>query len=90
GVQDLPTAIGAGVGGSTDMAADAATRTLSVALSEFEREYLLATLEAADGVRGRTADLLGISRKNLWEKLRQHGIVDPTTAPAPDSGNPRR
>ena len=90
GVQDLPTAIGAGAGGPKETTGEATARTLSAALSEFEREYLLATLEATDGVRGRTAEILGISRKNLWEKLRQHGIVDPTTAPAPDSGPPRR
>jgi DNA-binding NtrC family response regulator len=75
GVQDLPTAIGGG-GGSTEAADPAKPRLLSVALAEFERQYLLATLEAADGKRARAAEILGISRKNLWEKLRQHGIPD--------------
>ena len=74
GLQDLPTAIGRG--GQTEPADGAKPRALSVALAEFEREYLLATLEATDGARGRTAEILGISRKNLWEKLRQHGIAD--------------
>jgi DNA-binding NtrC family response regulator len=27
-----------------------------------------------DGKKARAADSLGISRKNLWEKLRMHGI----------------
>jgi DNA-binding NtrC family response regulator len=49
-------------------------RPLSVAMKEFEREYLLRALSLADHKRARAADLLGISRKNLWEKLRAHGI----------------
>ncbi|MBI2897186.1 MAG: hypothetical protein HYY06_26755, partial [Deltaproteobacteria bacterium] len=36
----------------------------------------LRALGLAGGKRGRAADLLGISRKNLWEKLRAHDISD--------------
>jgi DNA-binding NtrC family response regulator len=54
----------------------AALRTLSVAAKEFEREYLLRALHAANGRKGKAADLLGISRKNLWEKLKSHDIAD--------------
>jgi DNA-binding NtrC family response regulator len=36
----------------------------------------LTALAITDGRRARAADLLGISRKNLWEKLRAHGIDD--------------
>jgi len=50
-------------------------RQLSVAIKEFEREYLLRGLSLAGGRRGKAADLLGISRKNLWEKLRAHGVT---------------
>ena len=49
-------------------------RPLAVALKEFEHQYLLRALEAADGKKARAADMLGISRKNLWEKLRAHEI----------------
>ncbi|MGQ0508384.1 MAG: sigma-54-dependent transcriptional regulator [Myxococcaceae bacterium] len=49
-------------------------RTLSGAVSEFEREYLMRALAHSGGSRTRAAELLGISRKNLWEKLRLHGI----------------
>jgi DNA-binding NtrC family response regulator len=49
-------------------------RSLSAAVSEFEREYLKRALAHASGSRTRAAELLGISRKNLWEKLRLHGI----------------
>ena len=41
-----------------------------------EREHLLKALAIAEGKRVRAAELLGISRKNLWEKLRAHGISD--------------
>jgi two-component system, NtrC family, response regulator AtoC len=51
-------------------------RPLAQAMREFEREYLLRALASTDGGRGRTAELLGISRKNLWEKLKLHGISD--------------
>ena len=46
-------------------------------MKEFEREYLRRALRAGAGSKGRTATLLGISRKNLWEKLKRHGLVDP-------------
>jgi two-component system response regulator AtoC len=49
-------------------------RPLAVALKEFEHQYLLRALEAADGKKAKAADMLGISRKNLWEKLRAHEI----------------
>jgi DNA-binding NtrC family response regulator len=50
-------------------------RPLSMAIKDFEREYLTRAVRAAGGRRGRAADLLGISRKSLWEKLRAHGIA---------------
>jgi DNA-binding NtrC family response regulator len=42
--------------------------------ASFEREVLLRMLERHAGHRGRIADELGISRKNLWEKLKAHGL----------------
>jgi two-component system, NtrC family, response regulator AtoC len=51
-------------------------RSLGVVLKEFEREYLLRALKAADGKKARAADMLGISRKNLWEKCKALGIED--------------
>ena len=41
---------------------------------EFERRVLAETLQRHDGHRGRVAEALGISRKNLWEKLKAHGL----------------
>jgi two-component system response regulator AtoC len=49
---------------------------LAVVLKQAEREHLLKALAIAHGKRVRAAELLGISRKNLWEKLRAHGIDD--------------
>jgi DNA-binding NtrC family response regulator len=47
---------------------------LRQASQEFERSYLLRVLAESDGHRMKAAQTLGISRKNLWEKLRAHGI----------------
>jgi transcriptional regulator with PAS, ATPase and Fis domain len=43
-------------------------------LVEAEREYIRRTLEATDGDVQRAAEILGISRKNLWEKRKKHGL----------------
>ena len=42
---------------------------LQAAISDFERAYILRALHATKGNRARTAKLLGISRKRLWDKL---------------------
>ncbi len=49
-------------------------RPLADVAKEFERAYIERALETADGKRTRAAALLGISRKNLWEKCRALGI----------------
>ena len=49
---------------------------LPEAIQVFEREYLLRALKIAEGKRTRAAHMLGISRKNLWQKLRRHGLLD--------------
>jgi DNA-binding NtrC family response regulator len=55
-------------------------RPLMAAMTEFEKEYLLRALRICDGGRTQAAELLHISRKNLWERLRRHNIVDVDTA----------
>ena len=50
---------------------------LGAALKEFEREYLVRVVSQFGGKRTQAAESLGISRKNLWEKLRTHGIDQP-------------
>jgi DNA-binding NtrC family response regulator len=44
---------------------------LGRAVVEFEQEYIRRALEKTGGHRGRAAALLGISRKSLWERLRE-------------------
>ena len=43
-------------------------------LAEVERAEILRALAYTRGHQGRAAELLGISRKALWEKRRRHGL----------------
>lgn len=43
-------------------------------LAEQEREHIRATLAFARGHQGRAAEILGISRKALWEKRKRYGL----------------
>ena len=43
-------------------------------LEQVERRYIAATLQHARGNRTRAAQLLGISRKALWEKRKRYGL----------------
>ncbi len=43
-------------------------------LMQVEREEILRALAYTRGHQGRAAELLGISRKALWEKRRRHGL----------------
>ncbi|HHL32871.1 MAG TPA: sigma-54-dependent Fis family transcriptional regulator [Desulfobulbaceae bacterium] len=47
---------------------------LSSALAKTEKKCLLGALALTRGNRTKAADLLGISRKNLWEKMKLHHI----------------
>ncbi len=70
-------------GHATAAAASGATevRPLAAVLKQAEREHILRALGVAQGKRTRAAELLGISRKNLWEKLSAHGISDSEDPP---------
>ena len=43
-------------------------------LDEVERRYIAATLQHARGNQTKAAQLLGISRKALWEKRKHYGL----------------
>jgi DNA-binding NtrC family response regulator len=73
-VEHLPAGI-TGTMDSTGSSSGSTLRSLSVALKEFEHEYLMRALAQANGKKMKAAEILGISRKNLWEKLRLHGIA---------------
>jgi DNA-binding NtrC family response regulator len=52
-------------------------RGLREVLREREIEHIVRALKMTGGHRSQTADLLGISRKVLWEKIRDFGIEVP-------------
>jgi DNA-binding NtrC family response regulator len=47
---------------------------LSSYLQACERAYIVKALDAHDGRIARTAEHLGISRKNLWERMKRLGL----------------
>jgi DNA-binding NtrC family response regulator len=49
--------------------------TLENCLEDCERQYLLQELTKHDWQMSRTASAIGISRKNLWERLRRLGLT---------------
>jgi DNA-binding NtrC family response regulator len=57
-------------------------RGLREVLREREIEHIVRALKMTGGHRSQTADLLGISRKVLWEKIRDFGIEVPGASPA--------
>ncbi|HTF87547.1 MAG TPA: sigma-54 dependent transcriptional regulator [Planctomycetota bacterium] len=61
--------------GATEVSTE--IRPLRDVLKELEAAHILRALEACGGHRSQTADLLGISRKVLWEKMRDLGLNAP-------------
>jgi two-component system nitrogen regulation response regulator NtrX len=49
--------------------------TLHDAREQFEREFILRTLEEQQGNMSRTAEVLGVERSNLYRKMRAFGIA---------------
>ncbi|HEY5925674.1 MAG TPA: sigma 54-interacting transcriptional regulator, partial [Kofleriaceae bacterium] len=74
--QHLPHSIRrAGLDGGL-VASSAELEALDVVAKRFERDYLLQVLRNVSGNRSRAAEILGLSRKGLWGKLKAHGISD--------------
>jgi len=67
-----PGAAPAGAPGAIQSAAD--TLPLRQALIRYERQRIEAALRHARGVQTDAAESLGISPRNLWNKLQKHGI----------------
>ena len=53
---------------------DASASTLKQTIEEAERQAISSALAENDGKINQAADSLGISRKNLWEKMKRYGI----------------
>jgi DNA-binding NtrC family response regulator len=60
-----------------------AVRPLREVLKEHEKAHIERALEKTGGHRSQTADMLGISRKVLWEKMRDLGILGPGEGAVP-------
>ena len=61
------------------------TVPLGTPLSVAARELILSTLQHCGGERKRTAEMLGICTKTLYNRLREYGIRDESRASAGDS-----
>lgn len=75
---DLPPleSVEAKAPGGDGVAADGFRIPSGLTLKEAEKEYIRRTLRECDGSIQRSAEVLGISRKNLWEKRKKYGMLD--------------
>jgi transcriptional regulator with PAS, ATPase and Fis domain len=73
-VDDLPGAL-RGEGGDWPLRPSAPVRSLHQAVEEAEVEAIKTALATTQGRRAEAAELLGISRKTLWEKIRLYEIA---------------
>jgi two-component system response regulator AtoC len=48
--------------------------SISDAVAKTEQQLLVKALARTNGKKGEAAELLGISRKNMWEKMKLYGI----------------
>jgi DNA-binding NtrC family response regulator len=60
--------------GAPPEAAGVSAQPLTEAIRETERRYLMEVLRSVDGQKQRAAEILGISRKTLWKKIKQLGL----------------
>ncbi len=65
-----------GTGGTPTADDDGLRQPLSDHLQDCERAYIRRALVECNGRIADTAALLGISRKNLWEKMRKLDMAD--------------
>jgi DNA-binding NtrC family response regulator len=66
---DLPVEIRGGHNGD-----DSKEDNLAAAVAEAERKCIQRVLAKTGGSKTESAAILGISRKNLWEKMKQYGL----------------
>ncbi len=73
GLEDVPASL-RGDGGGAGAAVGGEVMPLADAVDRAEVEAIRAALSATEGRRADAAELLGISRKTLWEKIKHHAI----------------
>ncbi len=73
-VQDLVFLGRDGDGGGSYTPAPSTGR-LAEARDQFEKEFILRALAAAQGNMSRTAEMLGVERSNLYKKMKAFGIA---------------
>ena len=52
---------------------------LAAAVAAAEKKCIRDALKRTNSNRTEAAEILGISRKNLWEKMRRHGLSSPAS-----------
>ena len=65
-------------GKSSILPATDSQKALRAVVEEAEAAHIRRVLDFTGNHKGEAARLLGITRKNLWEKMRQYGMGDPT------------
>ena len=73
-LRDLPTFVTSGSGG--DSPASSLEVGGHVTLDELEKAHILGVLEATDGARKQTSEILGINASTLYRKLKKYGLQD--------------
>lgn len=72
GLEHLPVEVAGSQGGDWPRSPPPGElQPLDEAVQQFERQYIQRVLERTGGHRGRAASVLGISRKSLWERLKE-------------------
>ena len=60
-----------------DSCDESTSKKLTDAKNGFEKKYLLKVLKQNNWKMGKTAQILGIDRTNLYKKMQRHGIYKP-------------
>jgi transcriptional regulator with PAS, ATPase and Fis domain len=74
---DLPPLGGLEPAAPADSRPDRFSLPKGLSLADAEREYIRCTLDETGGSIQKAAEILGISRKNLWEKRKKYGLLEP-------------
>jgi DNA-binding NtrC family response regulator len=73
-----PAAASRGDAGRSSAPSSSAPSSWAPSLGELERQHIAEVLERTGWHQGRAADLLGISPKTLYRKIREYGFKRPS------------